>query len=108
MSAHRSPTGLVADRRPTAGPVPSPRVVESLPTAVEAGLACLRNLALVEAVIEVANVEDRLRVALNVSRPDPRGGVAARIACAHLAAGNLTEAYFALLQAHEHMLGTSR
>ena len=107
MSAHRSPTGTVARARPTAGPVPSPRVAESLPTAVEAGLACLRNLALVDAVTEVANVEDRLRVALNVSRPDPRGDVAARIACAHLGAGNLTEAYFALIQACDHMLDTT-
>lgn len=81
-------------------------MAESLPGAAEAGLACLRNLALVESVIQVGNVEDRLRAALSISR-DPRGGVAARIACAHLAAGNLTEAYFALLEARDHMLDTT-
>ncbi|MFC5142901.1 hypothetical protein ACFPK1_32075 [Actinomycetospora rhizophila] len=37
--------------------------------------------------------------------PDPRGGIVAHIARAHLAEGNLTEAYFALLR--DYMLDTT-
>lgn len=77
-----------------------------MPIAVDAGLACLNNPALVDAVIEVADVEDRLRTALNASGTEARRGVAAQSACAHLAIGGLTEAYFALFEARDHMLGT--
>jgi hypothetical protein len=69
------PTAIAtATRRPAQdGP---PAVTESLPMAVDAGLQCLRNLALVDGVI---------------------------------AAGDLTDAYFALLTARDQLLwATSR
>ncbi len=93
----------------TAAPRPLPRPAadrpptesESLTTAVENALKRLRNLALVDTVIAAADVEDRLRMALSTSHPDARGRVAVRVACAHLAAGDLTDAYFALLTARD-------
>lgn len=107
MPAHRNPTAVVAEPRPAAGATPRLRATDLLPTAADAGLACLRTLALVDAVIDVANVEDRLHTALNASHTDARGGVAARIACAHLATGALTKAYFTLLEARDHKLDTT-
>lgn len=108
MATHLGPTAIVAEPRPMAGTTRVPRATESLRTAVDAGLVCLRNLALVTSVIEAATVEDRLRAALKAGHPGARGCVAARIACAHLAAGDLTEAYFALLHARGHILGPTR
>ena len=108
MATHLGPTAIVAEPRPMAGTTRVPRATESLRTAVDAGLVCLRDLALVTSVIEAATVEDRLRAALKAGHPDVRGRVAARIACAHLAASDLTEAFFALLHAREHMLDMTR
>ncbi len=99
------PTTITAERPPRPRPRPvmdrPPTEPESLTTAVESALQRLRNLALVESVIAAGDVEDRLRSALSTSRPDARGRVAARVACAHLAVGDLTDAYFALLTARD-------
>ncbi|NMO93053.1 hypothetical protein [Actinomycetospora sp. TBRC 11914] len=98
----------------TAGPRPQastgrvPGTTDSLPTAVDAGLECLRNLALVHGVLEAGNVEHRLRTALSAEGPAAHGRAAARVACAHLAAGDLTDAYFALLTARDQLRETSR
>jgi hypothetical protein len=85
-----------------------PGPTDPLPTAVDAGLTCLRNLALVHGVIEAADVEHRLRSALSDERPAAHGSAAARVACAHLAAGDLSDAYFALLTARDQLRETSR
>jgi hypothetical protein len=83
-----------------------PGATDPLPSAVDDGLQCLHNLALVHGVIGAGDVEHRLRTALSASRPDAPGRAAARVACAHLAAGDLTDAYFALLTARDQLRGT--
>lgn len=89
--------------RPRRAPEAPGAATGPLPTAVDAGLECLRNLALVRGVIEAGDVEHRLRDALGTSDPDAHGCAAARVACAHLAAGDLTDAYFALLTARDQL-----
>lgn len=83
-----------------------PGETDPLPSAVDAGLQCLHNLALVHGVIGAGDVEHRLRTALSVSHPDVHGHAATRVACAHLAAGDLTDAYFALLTARDQLRET--
>lgn len=97
-----SPPPTTAPRdRPGTRPVPA--IDDSLPTAVDAGLEQLRNLAMVEAVIGVGDLEQRLRTALGTD-PAPHGRAAAHVACVHLAAGQLTAAHFALLAARDQIL----
>ncbi len=97
-----SPAPAAAPReRPGTQPVPV--MDDSLPTAVDAGLEQLRNLAMVEAVIGAGDLERRLRTALGTD-PAAHGRAAARVACAHLAAGQLTAAHFALLSARDQIL----
>jgi hypothetical protein len=90
MSDHPHPTATAMSEPSSparTGRVPA--VADSLPTAVDAGLQCLRNLALVDGILAAGDVEHRLRTALSTSHPDAHGRAAARVACAHLAAGDL-------------------
>lgn len=89
--------------RPSARTRCAPAVTDQLPTAVDAGLQYLRNLALVDGILGAGDVEHRLRTALSTSHPDTHGRAAVRVACAHLAAGDLTDAYFALLTARDQL-----
>ena len=102
-SAHPTVAATAASWPPTATGEPRPET-DSLPAAIDAGLQCLRNLAVVDGVIGAVDVEHQLRAALNISQSDVLGRTAARVACAHLAAGDLTEAYFALLTARDQLL----
>jgi hypothetical protein len=83
-------------------------VTAPLSASVDAALACLRNLSPVDSDIEFGDVENQLRAALDATHSNPRGRAPARVACAHLAAGDHTEAYFALLVARDHLLEITR
>lgn len=94
----------------TAGPRPrnahdgAPPAADTLPAAVDAGLQRLRNLTIADQSPQPSDLEHRLRTALGTSRSDRLGYIPARVACAHLAAGDVTEAYFALLVARDQLL----
>ncbi|WP_433028468.1 hypothetical protein [Actinomycetospora sp. CA-053990] len=102
---HVTTVSTAAPRTPTRARR-GPAATDPLPGAVDDGLQCLHNLALVQGVIGAGDVEHRLRTALSASRPDEHGRAAARVACAHLAAGDLTDAYFALLTARDQLWET--
>lgn len=104
-SAHPRVTATAAPR-PRTGTARGrpPPGADPLPAAVDAGRAWLCTLSVAEQTASTGDLEHRLRTAPSTSRPTRLGDTAARIACAHLAAGDLTEAYSALLVARDQLL----
>lgn len=81
---------------------PSPsRMDDALDRTVQHGVYVLSDLTSVECVAQAHQVEHRLRALLDRGvRPETAATVT--VACAHLAAGQMTDAYFALLAARGH------